>query len=86
MARSPWSVGFVRTRHTHPSNSHDRVLPAVDFFNHLNMLYGTVTEFCTPQEVRLPVLSTLILSLNLENGAFRSARSCPRDLGESARA
>ena len=23
---------------------------AVDFFNHLNMLYGTVTEFCTPQE------------------------------------
>ena len=25
---------------------------AVDFFNHLNMLYGTVTEFCTPQEVR----------------------------------
>ena len=26
---------------------------AVDFFNHLNMLYGTVTEFCTPQEVRL---------------------------------
>ena len=28
------------------------LLPAVDFFNHLNMLYGTVTEFCTPQEVR----------------------------------
>lgn len=26
---------------------------AVDFFNHLNMLYGTVTEFCTPQEVRI---------------------------------
>lgn len=26
-------------------------LTAVDFFNHLNMLYGTVTEFCTPQEV-----------------------------------
>ena len=25
---------------------------AVDFFNHLNMLYGTITEFCTPQEVR----------------------------------
>lgn len=24
---------------------------AVDFFNHLNMLYGTVTEFCTPQQV-----------------------------------
>lgn len=29
------------------------VVLAVDFFNHLNMLYGTVTEFCTPQEVRL---------------------------------
>lgn len=29
------------------------VLIAVDFFNHLNMLYGTVTEFCTPQEVRV---------------------------------
>lgn len=26
---------------------------AVDFFNHLNMLYGTVTEFCTPEEVYL---------------------------------
>jgi len=26
-------------------------LTAVDFFNHLNMLYGTITEFCTPQEV-----------------------------------
>ena len=23
------------------------------------MLYGTVTEFCTPQEVRLPVVSTV---------------------------
>lgn len=28
---------------------------AVDFFNHLNMLYGTVTEFCTPQEC--PIMS-----------------------------
>jgi len=27
----------------------------VDFFNHLNMLYGTVTEFCTPQEC--PIMS-----------------------------
>ena len=31
---------------------------AVDFFNHLNMLYGTVTEFCTAQEV---CLSTQII-------------------------
>ncbi|KAF8320726.1 Mob1/phocein [Clavulina sp. PMI_390] len=28
---------------------------AVDFFNHLNMLYGTITEFCTPTEC--PVMS-----------------------------
>ncbi|QRV90977.1 DNA polymerase family B [Ceratobasidium sp. AG-Ba] len=27
----------------------------VDFFNHLNMLYGTVTEFCTPQQC--PIMS-----------------------------
>lgn len=27
---------------------------AVDFFNHLNMLYGTITEFCTPDEVNDP--------------------------------
>lgn len=23
----------------------------VDFFNHVNMLYGTISEFCTPTEV-----------------------------------
>ncbi|KAJ3108593.1 hypothetical protein HDU96_007482, partial [Phlyctochytrium bullatum] len=28
---------------------------AVDFFNQINMLYGTITEFCTPQEC--PVMS-----------------------------
>ena len=28
---------------------------AVDFFNHLNMLYGTVTEFCSQQEVKRAV-------------------------------
>ncbi|KAG8218711.1 Mob1/phocein [Butyriboletus roseoflavus] len=28
---------------------------AVDFFNHLNMLYGTVTEFCTTREC--PIMS-----------------------------
>ena len=31
--------------------SYELVALVVDFFNHLNMLYGTVTEFCTPQEV-----------------------------------
>jgi len=30
-------------------------LAAVDFFNQINMLYGTITEFCTPQEC--PVMS-----------------------------
>jgi MOB kinase activator 1 len=38
-------------------------LLAVDFFNHLNMLYGTVTEFCTPQEVRLYPSPRILLSL-----------------------
>jgi len=33
---------------------------AVDFFNHLNMLYGTVTEFCIPQEVRCYSLHCLV--------------------------
>lgn len=28
---------------------------AVDFYNQINMLYGTVTEFCTPTEC--PVMS-----------------------------
>lgn len=40
---------------------------AVDFFNHLNMLYGTVTEFCTQQEVST---TTLVPSL------FRGTTSC----------
>jgi len=35
----------------HRTFTHPRWV-AVDFFNHLNMLYGTITEFCTPQEVR----------------------------------
>ncbi|KAG9317526.1 Mob1/phocein [Chiua virens] len=38
---------------------------AVDFFNHLNMLYGTVTEFCTPQEVcqRLVLIQPVVDSM-----------------------
>jgi len=33
------------------SSSCDHVvsLPAVDFFNQINMLYGTVTDFCTEE-------------------------------------
>lgn len=31
------------------------LLSAVDFFNQINMLYGTITEFCTPQDC--PVMS-----------------------------
>lgn len=26
---------------------------AVDFFNQINMLYGTITEFCTPTECKI---------------------------------
>ncbi|KAG6890262.1 hypothetical protein C0992_002528 [Termitomyces sp. T32_za158] len=32
------------------SKDGQRRIPVVDFFNHLNMLYGTITEFCTAQE------------------------------------
>lgn len=52
----------------------------VDFFNHLNMLYGTITEFCTPNEVR-PIFQ-LKLSSQLEL-LFHSARSCLLVLGVS---
>ncbi|KAG8888950.1 Mitotic exit network component [Tulasnella sp. 332] len=41
-----------------PSNLEEmppRDLNTVDFFNHLNMLYGTVTEFCGQKEC--PVMS-----------------------------
>jgi GGDEF domain-containing protein len=31
------------------------VILAVDFFNQINMLYGTITEFCTPESC--PVMS-----------------------------
>lgn len=35
----------------------------VDFFNHVNMLYGTISEFCTPTEVSLaPLLGKRVLS------------------------
>ena len=37
------------------------VLEAVDFFNHLNMLYGTITEFCTPEKVRASVCPRVYL-------------------------
>ena len=29
--------------------------PAVDFFNQINMLYGTITEFCVPEDC--PIMS-----------------------------
>jgi MOB kinase activator 1 len=34
----------------------------VDFFNQINMLYGTLTEFCTA-EVSMPSALALLLSL-----------------------
>ena len=50
---------------------------AVDFFNHLNMLYGTVTEFCTPEQVSFYV--PLVLA---PNDARHSVQLCPLVLGE----
>lgn len=55
--------------------------PAVDFFNHLNMLYGTVTEFCTPQEVR----DFHIASSFAHTVYMVSVRLCPLALGECMR-
>lgn len=51
------AVSVAPSLHPEASVSHSEWVlwmdpTAVDFFNHLNMLYGTVTEFCTPQEVR----------------------------------
>lgn len=52
----------------------------MDFFNHLNMLYGTVTEFCTPQEVCHPCRTVeRWAQLSCDN---LSARSCLQDQGE----
>ena len=36
-----------------PSSAVGAPLLAVDFFNQINMLYGTITEFCTPQECKV---------------------------------
>jgi hypothetical protein len=33
----------------------------VDFFNHVNMLYGTISEFCTPEKVSCFVQSDVLL-------------------------
>jgi Mob1/phocein family len=35
---------------------------AVDFFNQINMLYGTITEFCTPEEVGFSSFSATLCS------------------------
>ena len=37
-----------------PTHTHTHCA-AVDFFNQINMLYGTITEFCTPESC--PVMS-----------------------------
>lgn len=51
---------------------------AVDFFNHLNMLYGTVTEFCTPQEVRFEISTDPACN----SAPWVSVLSCLQALGE----
>lgn len=53
------------------------------------MLYGTVTEFCTVQEVRHfppPLISHLSLLPSYFNFLLCSAQSCPQVLGKSPRA
>ena len=37
----------------------------VDFFNHVNMLYGTISEFCTPTEVGFPSFQEADISVQL---------------------
>ena len=27
----------------------DKIPPVVDFYNQINLLYGSITEFCSPQ-------------------------------------
>jgi hypothetical protein len=46
----PYTVSFLNSCVDIQLLTLERLI-AVDFFNHLNMLYGTVTEFCTPEEV-----------------------------------
>ncbi|KAL7166667.1 hypothetical protein ACSBR2_037352 [Camellia fascicularis] len=41
--------GSLPTTSRSSSSSHGSVSAAVDFFNQLNLLYGTLTEFCTPE-------------------------------------
>jgi hypothetical protein len=36
-------------------SDHFALPPVVDFFNHVNMLYGTITEFCNPQKASFVV-------------------------------
>lgn len=65
------------------------VVVAVDFFNHLNMLYGTVTEFCTSQEVRSAVLFCTAVHSDSLNRCLpmrivsSSVQSCPQVRGKS---
>ena len=53
-------------------------VPAVDFFNHLNMLYGTVTEFCTPQEASPHMFTSSLAAIDAPD----SVQSCPLAHGE----
>ena len=57
----------------------ERCILAVDFFNHLNMLYGTVTEFCIPSEVCSPSWRSRRARIIFTS----SALSCPQDHGAS---
>jgi MOB kinase activator 1 len=43
MACCEWYI--PRPHQTHPNPD---ILPVVDFYNQLNLLYGSITEFCSP--------------------------------------
>ena len=63
MARGSWSASRSNASEEGSLNL-GSVRLAVDFFNHLNMLYGTITEFCTPQEVYIPPNRILLVFIS----------------------
>ena len=67
---SSWDLIFVRWL----------IYAVVDFFNHVNMLYGTISEFCTPSEVSRAVSEAVRADVaNLvSNHECRTKVSCSR--------
>ena len=52
MDRSARCVSYLSPTLVNIARGAQKLTPlVVDFFNHVNMLYGTISEFCTPTEV-----------------------------------